>query len=186
MPARLSAARSRGRLVRFLLLIAGLASTGHALAQGPACRVLTEEHGLWPLPGCEVVDGAPRIAADVLPDLPYDADGLAAVYAADSFHYVTRAGRTQAVLTWDSGPDYVEEGLLRGRVGPRVGYFTPTLEQAFPATFDFAWPFADGIAQVCEGCRPGTPEGEGHTPVEGGHWFHINRQGIRVPEPPTP
>lgn len=186
MPARLSAARRRGRHMRFLLLMAGLASTGHALAQGPACRVLTEEHGLWPLPGCEVVDGAPRIAADVLPDLPYDADGLAAVYAADSFHYVTRAGRTQAVLTWDSGPDYVEEGLLRGRVGPRVGYFTPALEQAFPATFDFAWPFADGIAQVCEGCRPGTPDGEGHTPVEGGHWFHINRQGIRVPEPPTP
>lgn len=186
MPTRTPAARRRGRHARPLLLAAGLAWAGTALAQAPACQVLTDEHGLWALPGCEVVDGAPRIAASVLPDLPYDADGLAAVYAAGSFHYVTRTGRSQAVLTWDSGPDYVEEGLLRGRIGPRVGYFTAALEQAFPATFDFAWPFADGIAQVCNGCRPGTPDGEGHTPVEGGHWFHINRQGIRVPEPPTP
>lgn len=190
MQARTPVARRRGRHARSLRrvagLLAGLAAVGTALAQAPACKVLTEEHGLWALPGCEVVDGRPRIAADSLAYLPFDDHGLAAVYAADSFHYVTRDGRSQAVLTWDSGPDYVEDGLLRGRIGQRVGYFTAALEQAFPATFDFAWPFADGIARVCNGCRPGTPDGEGHTPVEGGHWFHINRQGIAVPEPPIP
>ncbi|MCF7750969.1 hypothetical protein KQ945_09455 [Bacillus subtilis subsp. subtilis] len=171
--------------MRPLLVLAGLLWAGASLAQAPACKLLTDEHGLWMLPGCVVVDGTPRIETAMLAQLNYDEHGLAAVYAGDSFHAVTRTGRTQAVLTWDSGPDYVAEGLLRGRVGQRVGYFTPALEQAFPATFDFAWPFADGIAQVCEGCRPGAPDGDGHTPVEGGQWFHINRQGIRIPEPPN-
>ncbi|MEG2806239.1 WG repeat-containing protein [Stenotrophomonas sp.] len=159
---------------------------GAALAQAPQCKVLTEEHGLWMLPGCEVVDRSPRIAAATLADLPYDDTGLAAVYAADSYHFVTRQGHTQAVITWDNGPDSLQEGLFRGRVGERIGFFDVHLAQAFPATFDFAWPFQDGIAEVCNGCRRGTPDGDGHTPMEGGEWFHIDRRGRRVAAPTPP
>jgi len=49
-----------------------------------------------------------------------------------------------------------------------------------PGTYDFGWPFQDGVAEVCNGCRRGTPDADGHTPMEGGEWFRIDRAGRRV------
>lgn len=167
-------------------LLASLLACVAAHAQAPECKVLTQEHGLWMLPGCTLETGSPRIEEQTLAQLDYDDDGLAVVWAGDSFHYVNRQGRTQAVITWDNGPDPLAEGLMRGRVGARIGYFDARLGQAFPATFDFGWPFTDGIAQVCNGCRRGPADAQGHIPMEGGVWFHIDRQGRRVPAPATP
>lgn len=168
--------RRAGVLVALLAPAVGLAAS-------PACQRLTEEDGLQPLAGCHLEQGRLSLDAAARARLDYDSQGLAAVYAADSFHYVTRQGRSQAVITWDNGPDYVEEGLLRGRVGERIAYFDAALAQAVPGTYDFGWPFSDGIAQVCNDCRRGTPDGDGHTPMEGGEWFHIDRQGRRVADP---
>lgn len=172
-------APASARFARSLALLGVLAS-GSASAQAPACELLTEEHGLAPLPGCEVVDQRPTISAGTLKELDYDNHGLAVVYAGQGFHYVDRSGRSLAVLTWDNGPDTPQEGLLRGRIGNRVGYFDLELHQAVPGTFDFAWPFQDGVAEVCNGCRRGTPDADGHTPMEGGEWFRIDRAGRRL------
>ncbi|MBW8775402.1 MAG: WG repeat-containing protein, partial [Stenotrophomonas sp.] len=95
-------APARGRFARSLALLGALASSS-ALAQAPACKLLTDEHGLWPLPNCEVVDHRPKISADTLKDLNYDDHGLAVVYADQGFHYVDRKGRSLPVLTWDNG-----------------------------------------------------------------------------------
>ncbi|WP_079222673.1 WG repeat-containing protein [Stenotrophomonas maltophilia] len=168
-----------GRLARSLVLC-GLMASGAALAQAPDCKLLTDEHGLRALPGCEVVGHTLKISAAALKDLDYDDHGLAVVYADQGFHYVDRTGRSLPVLTWDNGPDTPQEGLLRGRVGDRVGYFDLQFRQVVPALFDFAWPFKDGVAEVCNGCRRGTPDGDGHTPMEGGEWFRIDRSGRRV------
>ncbi|MDF2817815.1 MAG: hypothetical protein K0S73_1755 [Stenotrophomonas rhizophila] len=168
--------RRAGVLVALLAPAVGLAAP-------PACQRLTEEDGLQPLAGCHLEQGRLSLDAAARARLDYDNQALAAVYAGDSFHYVSREGRTQAVITWDNGPDYVEEGLLRGRVGERIAYFDAALAQAVPGTYDFGWPFSDGIAQVCNGCRRGTPDGDDHTPMEGGEWFHIDRQGRRVADP---
>jgi hypothetical protein len=168
--------RRAGVLVALLAPAVGLAAS-------PACQRLTEEDGLQPLAGCHLEQGRLSLDAAARARLDYDSQGLAAVYAGDRFHYVSRQGRSQAVITWDNGPDYVEEGLLRGRVGERIAYFDAALAQAVPGTYDFGWPFSDGIAQVCNGCRRGTPDGDGHTPMEGGEWFHIDRQGHRVADP---
>ncbi|HDS0924433.1 TPA: WG repeat-containing protein [Stenotrophomonas maltophilia] len=168
--------RRAGVLVALLAPAVGLAAS-------PACQRLTEEDGLQPLAGCHLEQGRLSLDAAARAQLDYDSQGLAAVYAGDRFYYVSLQGRTQAVITWDNGPDYVEEGLLRGRVGERIAYFDAALAQAVPGTYDFGWPFSDGIAQVCNGCRRGTPDGDGHTPMEGGEWFHIDRQGRRVADP---
>ena len=109
-----------GRFARSLALL-GVLVTATATAQAPACKLLTDEHGLWPLPNCEVVDHRPKISADTLKDLNYDDHGLAVVYADQGFHYVNRKGRSLPVLTWDNGPETPQEGLLRGRVGSREG-----------------------------------------------------------------
>lgn len=171
------------RVARAGVLAALLLGPAVGVAEPPACQRLTEEDGLQPLAGCRLEQGRLTLDASARARLEYDNLGLAAVYAGDSFHYVSRQGRTQAVITWDNGPDHVEEGLLRGRVGDRIAYFNATLDQAVPGTYDFGWPFSDETAQVCNGCRRGTPDGDGHTPMEGGEWFHIDRQGRRVGDP---
>ena len=176
-PAR--PATAGDHLVRSLAVL-GLLASGTALAQAPACKLLTDEHGLWPLPGCEVVDHRPQISAGTLKDLNYDEHGLAVVYAEQGFHYVDRKGRSLPVLTWDNGPETPQEGLLRGRVGNRVGYFDLKFRKVIPATYDFAWPFREGVAEVCNGCRRGVPDADGHTPMEGGERFRIDRSGRRV------
>lgn len=135
-------APASGRFARSLVLL-GVLVSANAAAQAPACKLLTDEHGLWPLPNCEVVDHRPKISADTLKDLNYDDHGLAVVYADQGFHYVNRKGRSLPVLTWDNGPETPQEGLLRARVGNRVAYFDLKFRQVVPGTFDFGWPFQD-------------------------------------------
>ncbi|WP_442255868.1 WG repeat-containing protein [Stenotrophomonas maltophilia group sp. RY12688] len=172
-------APASGRFARSLAML-GVLVSANAQAQAPACKLLTDEHGLWPLPNCEVVDHRLKISADTLKDLNYDDHGLAVVYADQGFHYVDRTGHSLPVLTWDNGPETPQEGLLRGRVGNRVSYFDLEFRQVVPGTFDFAWPFQDGVAEVCNGCRRGMPDADGHTPMKGGEWFRIDRAGRRV------
>lgn len=174
------------RRLRAALLAAAVGGASPVLAADSTCRQLTEEDGLQPLPGCTLVQDRVQLEAATLARLDFDAHGLSALYAGNSFHYVTRGGRSLPVITWDNGPDYVEEGLLRGRVGTRIGYFNAALEPAFAATFDFGWPFRDGIAEVCNGCRRGRPDAHGHVPMVGGERFRIDRSGRRLPDTDVP
>lgn len=158
-------------------LLVGPVSAAPAAAEATACRVLSDHEGLQPLPGCQLHGDRLVLDKAALATLPYDQHGLAAVYAGDGYHYVRANGRHLPVITFDNGPDYVAEGLVRGRVGTRIGYFDTQFRQAFPATFDFGWAFEDGVARVCNGCRPGTPDDHGHTAMVGGTWHRIDRAG---------
>jgi len=168
---------NRGRRVRPLLLVAGLAMSTLAWGADTGCAALTEQDGLQPLAGCQWVDGHLELDAQSLVSLSYDRHGLAPIHAGGGYHYVRADGRQLPVITADNGPDPVVDGLVRGRIGQRIGYFDTQLRQAFPATFDFGWAFDDGVARVCEGCRPGTPDDHGHIAMVGGTWYRIDRQG---------
>ena len=167
----------RGRLARPLLLLAGLLASAGAVAAGSGCLALTEEDGLQPLPGCRFVYGRLQLEPTALATLRYDTHGLAPVHAGGGYHYVKPDGRQLPVITFDNGPDYLAEGLLRGRVGTRIGYFDTQFRQAFPATFDFGWAFDEGVARVCNGCTRGTPDAHGHAAMVGGTWHRIDRNG---------
>ncbi len=172
--------------LRAALLAAAVGSASPLLAADNTCLQLTEEEGLQPLPGCTLAQDRVQLDAATLARLDFDTHGLSALYAGNSFHYVTRSGRSLPVITWDNGPDYVEEGLLRGRVGTRIGYFDAALEPAFAATFDFGWPFRDGVAEVCNGCRRGPSDAHGHAPMVGGERFRIDRRGQRLADTDVP
>lgn len=145
------------------------------------CQLLDPQEGWQPLPACGIdVAGGPVIDPEALRDLPYDDQGNVAIVVGQGFHYVKADGRRLQVIPWDNGPDPFEEGLVRGPIeGDRMAYFNNDFVQAVPGTFTFAWPFREGRAEVCNGCRPGPPQGE-HTPMVGGGWFHIDRQGRRM------
>lgn len=135
------------------------------------------------LPDCRVIDADHlQLSARMLASLDYDQRGLAAVMATGpgiqpAWHYVRREGRQIHALTYDNGPDCVVEGLVRGLVNGRVGYFDIQLRPAFAQLFDFGFPFEKGIALVCNGCRSVAADGDEHHVMEGGQWFQIDTQG---------
>ena len=78
-------------------------------------------------------------------------------------------------LVVDNGPDYFREQLARYRDAGKVGFFAPHGKIAVPPKYDYAMPFSEGRAAVCESCAE-TQEGE-HRAVRGGRWGYIDRRG---------
>jgi len=65
----------------------------------------------------------------------------------------------------DNGPDYFEDGLARFRIDNKFGFFDRTGKIIIGAQFDFAFPFHEGLAAICAGCKE-EPEGESIENVE--------------------
>ena len=76
---------------------------------------------------------------------------------------------------FDNGPDYFEEGLARFVKNNKFGFFDTKARIVVPATYDFATPFKEGRAVVCNGCKPYT-EGE-YILYKGGKWGFIDTAG---------
>jgi hypothetical protein len=95
-------------------------------------------------------------------------------------YYVTAAGILRETLVFDNGPDYFEDGLARTVEHGKVGFMDGALQVRIAPAWDFAFPFQDGFAAVCDGCRT-EADGE-HSRVVGGVWGYIDKAGrIKVP-----
>ena len=105
---------------------------------------------------------------------------VAPVLVGDQWYYVAPDGRTAPVIPFDNGADRFREGLARTRASGRIGYIDRSLRAAIPPRYDFAWPFENGRALVCMGCKPGEPDSDGHRAVIGGQWGYIDRDGRTV------
>jgi len=168
-----------------LVALAALAAAPAAWAQADtACRIADPDSDRAIVPGCSVgADGRLRLSAQTARRLPFDADGVAVLTVGQQFYYVRADGSSLPVITWDNGPDYFTEGLTRGIFHGRIGFYDRQLREVIAPVHDFAWPFEHGVAQVCDGCRRGTPDGDGHTPMEGGRWYSIDRGNREVAAP---
>jgi len=89
-------------------------------------------------PGCAGIDpdGRPRIAPSHLVAAQYD-DGLASMFIAGDWYYVQPDGTPLRVITYDNGPDYWAEGLVRlGRNG-KIAYADRDFEVVIPPRYDW-------------------------------------------------
>jgi hypothetical protein len=128
-------------------------------------------------------NGTIRIARSHLRLLDYGSDGLAAVFVEPAtWAYVRRDGATLEVLAFDNGPDDFSDGRVRIRRGGKIGYADRSFRTVIAPRFDFGWPFEEGRALVCNGCRApaATPGKEDHSPVSGGKWGYIDPDGREV------
>lgn len=82
------------------------------------------------------------------------------------------------MLPFDNGGDEFAEGLVRSRQQGKVGFYNAQLRAVIIPQFDFAWPFKEGKALVCNGCNT-RRDGE-HTSMIGGQWFYIDKSGARI------
>jgi len=118
--------------------------------------------------------GEVRFARRRLGGMAYDERGLASVYVG-GWRYVARDGRSAPVMTLDNGADPFVSGLARSANGKKIGYIDRSLRTVIPAQFDGAYPFENGLAVVCKGCRT-VSEGEPSSYV-GGSWGCIDPRG---------
>ncbi|MCW0396036.1 hypothetical protein NB696_002490 [Xanthomonas sacchari] len=179
----------RGRLHAAAALLALATTTVAVQAQAQAqpddaCRLGDPNTDRDVVPGCKLgADERLALTPQALRHLHFDRDGLALLSVGARFYYVRADGRSLPVITWDNGPDGFTEGLTRGIFHGRIGFYDRRLREVIAPVHDFAWPFEHGVAEVCDGCSAGTPDADGHTPMQGGRWYSIDRHNREVPAP---
>jgi len=109
----------------------------------------------------------------------FSREGIAAVADQKGWAYIDTGGNVIIrPLVVDNGPDYFAEDLARFTRAGKVGLFDRHGKVAVEPSYDYAMPFSEGRAAVCQGCAP-TQDGE-HRAVRGGRWGFIDRRGVLV------
>ena len=127
-------------------------------------------------------DGELRILREHFERIFFDSRGLASIdILGQGWFYLLADGTKMPVVTYSSVPDSFSEGLARTVVDGKIAYFDERLEVVLATRYDWGWPFENGVALVCQGCRrEPIDEHCGHTAMVGGRWGYIDRQGKEV------
>lgn len=165
-----------------LLLAASPGWTLDAAARAMSCMVL--RNGTFDQLGeCarRVPDGSYVVSAATLKKLDFDRWGLSKiVIRKEGYAYVRRNGHAMIVPTFDNAPDDFIDGLVRVRIGEKLGYANRRLKLVIPAVYDGAYPSANGRAWACVGCTS-MSDGE-HSWYRGGQTICLDQRGARRPQ----
>ncbi len=119
--------------------------------------------------------------AKYLQTLDFGEKDLIVTLIANQWYYVQKDGKSMLVITNDSGEaDVFKEGLARTRVNGKIGFFNRNLDIVIEPFYDFAFPFHDGVAEICVGCTE--VQSGGQSMLDGGSWKRINRSGLILEE----
>lgn len=105
----------------------------------------------------------------------YDSDDIAYLSSEFGPFYFLKSGLARKTIYYDNGPDYFQEGFARTSWNGKIGFIDKKLTIIIPPSYDFAFPFQDGVSLVCNGCKQ-QADGE-HTEMVGGKWGFINISG---------
>ncbi len=126
-------------------------------------------------------NGKEIIPAQFIMAQDFSTFGIAAVIDDSGWVYINKKGeKLIRPFIVDNGPDYFSKGLARYIKDGKIGFFDEYGNIVIKAQFDYAKPFLNGKAEVCNGCYFKT-EGE-HTRVIDGNWKYINKSGKVVSE----
>jgi len=113
--------------------------------------------------------------------LDFSNNELQTVKIGKNWYYVAKDGKAIEVISDKDGkPDIFKEGLARTRINGKIGFFNKTLDIVLEPIYDYAFPFYDGVAEICVGCKEHGAEDNGM--IEGGAWKRIDREGLIVEE----
>lgn len=115
-----------------------------------------------------------------LDGMDFSEDNLTSLYTDKGIFYVSRNGKVVRTFFYDNGADFFEEGLARIIKQKKFGFMNQQLEVVIPPQYDFAFPFQDGKAIVCNGCRQEKEERGEHTQIVGGQWGVIDKNGTVI------
>lgn len=154
-------------LTMFVLLFYGRVCSAGALTP------FSDAGDLW---GFQDPAGQIVIAPQYIMALDFSKQGVAAVIDQQGWLYIDQKGNPLVrPFVFDNGPDYFVEGLSRYVENGKIGFIDRSGRIVIPAAYDFARPFSDARAAVCNGCRQ-EPVGE-HRITVGGKWGYIDPKG---------
>ena len=84
------------------------------------------------------------------------------------------------IVSFDNGPDYFYEGLVRAKRNGKMGFADKYGQIAIPCEYDFAWWFVDGKAKVTFDAREIRDKYDEHTTIESDEWFYIDKNGKKI------
>ncbi len=97
------------------------------------------------------------------------------------FYYIRRDGKAMPVYINQKGKiDKFQEGLARVKINGKIGFFNKNLDMVIEPFYDFAFPFHNGIADICVGCVEKIEDNS--SLLDGGEWKRINREGLIIEE----
>ncbi|MCK4442245.1 MAG: WG repeat-containing protein [Sulfurovaceae bacterium] len=113
--------------------------------------------------------------------LDFKHNNLALKYINNKWYYINKDRKAMSVILDEKGkPDLFKEGLARTRVDGKIGFFDKNLNMILPPFYDYAFPFHNGIAEICVGCKD--IQIDGHSMLDGGEWKRIDRTGLLIEE----
>ena len=121
---------------------------------------------------------AESVSKEYLQTLDFKGKELIALPIGKNFYYIHKSGKKMLTVTYDNGADEFSDGLARTKVNGKIGFFNKNLEIILKPVYDFAFPFHNGISEICTGCKE-KQDGE-HSMLEGGTWKKIDRNGLII------
>jgi len=115
---------------------------------------------------------------ELLKELDFKNQEVISIKTQNEFYYVRKDGRKISTLTYDGEADKFADGLARTRVKGKVGFFNRNLDIIIKPIYDFAFPFHNGTAEICVGCKEQIEEGT--SMLSGGKWKKIDRNGLVI------
>jgi len=116
-----------------------------------------------------------------LEKLDFDKKELVVTSVNNQWFYVKKDGKAILAFTTKNGEaDIFHEGLARTIVNGKIGFFNKNLDMVLDPFYDFAFPFYDGVSEVCIGCKEVIHD-DGNM-LDGGTWKRINRAGLIIEE----
>jgi len=113
-----------------------------------------------------------------LKQLNFNGQNIVPIKIKNNFYYVRKDGKKMLTLTYDGEADAFSNGLARTKINGKIGFFNNNLEIILKPIYDFAFPFHNGIAEICVGCKE---KSNGETSLlSGGKWKKINRDGLVI------
>jgi len=118
------------------------------------------------------------LSAQELQLLNFNEQDIVPVKIQNHFYYIRKDGKKMLTLTYDGEADEFSDGLARTKVNGKIGFFNSNLDIILKPIYDFAFPFHNGIAEICMGCKE---KNDGETSIlSGGKWKKINRNGLVI------
>ncbi len=110
-------------------------------------------------------------------NLNFGNGNLVSIYTNNGMFYVSQTGKVMKTVFFDNGADYFEEGLVRTISKGKYGFMNNKLEIVIEPQFDFVYPFSDGKARFCNGCKKEKDESGEHSSMVGGKWGYVDKEG---------
>ncbi len=99
----------------------------------------------------------------------------------NQWYYIRKDGKAMKVILDEKGkPDIFKEGLARTKINGKIGFFDKNLDIVLPPFYDYAFPFHNGISEICVGCKE--IQNNNQIMLNGGEWKRIDRTGLLIEE----